>query len=279
MGRAQVVSAATIVIFSLGVTGAGAVAQSAIPPNGASATFRFTTSVATPKGRHTGSGTLTVKHTQGRSLTVTVVSDDGTSKTIPLTVTADGSIAPDPSAPPSASDQPDAAARAFMADVSLAAHVGMAARKSAPAASFTVPVTLTPAGNGTPVATQLHMTSTMGGAQYAGSTQGTTMTTLPSGGELDPVALAKSIGVGAIAHHALTPAGAAAFAIVRHHRKKQEQKAASGPVSDTMTLTVTAHMSKGRFHEIDGSQDDTVKVASKTAKIVSTWAFTKTSPP
>ncbi|MBV9148829.1 MAG: hypothetical protein JO024_03115, partial [Candidatus Eremiobacteraeota bacterium] len=240
-------------VASAVAAGASPVTSSAIPPNGASATFRFSTAVSTPKGRHAAGGTLTIKHTQGRSLTLTVQSDDGTMKTIPLAVSADGTIAPDASAPPSATDQPDAAARAFMADVSLAAHVGMAARKNAPAANFTVPVTLTPVGDGTPIATQLRMTGTMGGAQYAGSTQGSTMTTLPAGGGLDPVALAKSIGVGAIAHHALTPAGAAVFAIVRHHRKKEEKQAAAGPVPDAIVLTVTTHMTSGRFHEIDGT--------------------------
>ena len=248
-----------------------------IPPSGASATFRFATAVSTPKGRHAGSGTITIKHTQGRSLTLTVQSDDGKTKTIPLVVNSDGSVGPDPSAPPMASDQPDAAARAFMADLTLAAHVGMAARKNAPATGFDVPVKLTPIGDGAPVSTQLHMTGTMGGAQYAGSVQGNTMTTLPQKGGLDPSALAKSAGVGAL-DHGFTPAGRAAVAVAMH-RREQEQTQNPSPVPDAMALTVTTHLTNGRFREIDGSQDDSVTLHHVAVKIVSTWSFTKTSSP
>ena len=269
--------AAAICVSAIGAS-ASPLPMSAIPPNGASATFRFSTAVATPKGRHASGGTLTVKHTQGRSLTLTVQSDDGTTKTIPLAVGADGAVTPDPSAPPAQNDQPDAAARAFMADVSLAAHVGMAARKYAPSSSFTIPVTLTPVGDGAPVSSQLRMMSAMGGAQYAGSTQGSTTTTLPSGGNLDPLALAKTIGVGALTH-GFTPVGRVAVGLIMHHRKKEEKKAASGPVPDAIALTVTTHLMNGRFHEIDGTQDDKVTIAHQATKIVSTWSFTKISPP
>jgi len=257
--------------------GASPVASSAIPPHGASAAFRFSTTVTTPKGRHAGSGTITIKHTQGRSLTLTVQSDDGKTKTIPLVVNSDGSDEPDPSAPPMALDQQDAAARVFMADLTLAAHVGMAARKNAPAAGFDVPVKLTPIGDGAPVSTQLHMTGTMGGAQYAGSVQGNTTTTLPQKGGLDPSSLAKSAGVGAL-DHAFTPAGKAAVAVVMHRREQQQQQNPS-PLSDAMALTVTTHLTNGRFHEIDGTQDDSVTIHHVAVKIVSTWSFTKTSSP
>src|SRR5580704_18050360 len=104
---------------------AQAPAAGPFPAAGAQAVFRFTTSVTTPKGKQGGSGTIALKHTEGRALTMTVHSDDGSPpKTIALVINGDGSVSPDPNAPqPAATTAPDAAARAFMADVTLAAHV------------------------------------------------------------------------------------------------------------------------------------------------------------
>jgi hypothetical protein len=252
-----------------------------LPAGGGSAIFHYTTTVTTPKGKHFGGGTITVKHTQGRSLTVTIDSDDGKTKTIPLVVNSDGGVSLDPSAPaPAATANPDAAARAFMADVTIAAHVGSAARKAAPATTFDVPVTLTPVGDGTPVPAQLHMNggSSGGGARYAGSVAGTTMTKLPPSSGLDPAALAKTVGVGAVAHHVFGPAGRIASAVAMHHKKQEEKKAASGLLSDAVSLNVTVQLAAGKFRQIDGTQNDVLDIAGKKTTVVSTWTFTKTSP-
>ena len=80
----------------------------------------------------------------------------------------------------------------------------------------------------------------MGGAQYAGSVQGSTTTTLPQKGRLDPGSLAKSAGVGAL-DHGFTPAGRAAVAVAMH-RREQEQTQTPSPVPDTMALTMTTHL-------------------------------------
>lgn len=241
--------------------------------------FRFTTSVTTPKGKHSGSGTITLKHTEGRALTMTVHSDDGSApKTIALVINGDGSVSPDPSAPqPAATTAPDAAARAFMADVTLAAHVGIAARKSAGASTLDVPVTLTPIGDGTPVPAQLHMTMMQSGSntQYSGAVSGRTMTKLPPSNGLDPKALAKTVGTGAIAHRAFGPAGRLATAVVMHRKTEQEKKAAAGPLDDTVDLSVSTHLVDGRFHDVTGTQKDNINVAGKAVTIVSEWSFTK----
>lgn len=248
-----------------------------VPQNG-SATFRFATSVKTPKGNHSGSGTITVKRTGDRSLSITVANDDGTpARTIPMIVGVDGSIAPDPSAaatqPTDTDSEASAQAKAFMAQMTLAAHVGIGARKSAGAANYSVPLTLAPVGDGTPVTTQLAMNGSA--TQYTGRSQGQTMTTLPQGGSLDPKAIAKTVGVSAFAHHAFTPVGRAATTVVMHRKRKKEKEEAAGPLPDAMTLTVTADLTDGRIHEIRGVQTDAIALPDKPVTIESTWSFTK----
>ncbi len=250
-----------------------------IPANG-TATFRFTTAVQTPQGKHSGSGTITIKHKQSRSYALTVQSDDGTTKTVALVVNSDGSVMPDPSQPaPVATDAPDAAARAFMADVALAARVGIAARKNAAAASYDVPLNLTPVGNGTPVPVTMRMTGSTSGSnkQYTGSAQGQTMTKLPPS-HLNPTQLAESMGEGAVKHAVLGPVGGALAGAASLKRTAQEKEAEGGLVPDAIGLSVTTHLTDGRFHDIVGTQDDTVTVADKTVKIISTWSFTRSSP-
>jgi len=276
---------ALVALFgSATVVAVGQTASGMVPANGASATFVFTTSVHTPKGKHSGSGTITVKHIKGRSITLTVKSDDGTTRTIPLVVGENGTVAPDPSAPaPTETSAPDAAARAFMSDVSLAAHVGIAARKNAHASSFGVPVTLSPIGDGTPVPASLTMKGAAAGetgeyAEYTGSVSGSTMTKLPPGGGLDPATLAKTIGVGTAAHFAFGPAGRIATAVGMHHRKQQEKKAAAGLVPDDVTLNVILRLANGQCHAIEGTQNDVVQIASKKVTIASTWSFTRSGP-
>ena len=271
-------SLATVFAFAQTMTAAADAPAAVVPPNGATATFRFTTAVHTPKGSHSGSGTITIVHTQGRSLRVTVHSDDGKTKTLMLAVRDDGTVGPDPSAPaPAATDAPDAATRAFIGDASIAAHVGVAARKNAPSSTFTVPVTVAPIGEGTPVQTQMRMSagSAASGMQYAGSVSAQTTTKLPQNGGLDPATLAKTVGVGTVAHFALGPAGRIATAIAMHHRKEQEKKAAAGELPDAVTLNVTTHLANGRFHDVMGSQTDALKIAKKAVTIHSEWTFTK----
>ena len=246
-----------------------------VPGNG-SATFRFATAVQTPKGTHSGSGTLTLKRTGDRSASVTVQTDDGSPpRTIPLIIGVDGSVAPDPS---SASPSPDAAtngqASALFSQMTIAAHVGIGARKNAGGERFDVPVKLTPVGAGTDVAATLGMSGTA--TQYEGQTQGHTMTQLPQGGGLDPQEIVKTAGVAAVAH-GFTPAGRAATAIVMHRRRKQAKKEAGGPLPDDMTLTVTASLAAGRVHEIKGSQTDKITLEGKPVDIQSTWSFTRTT--
>ena len=246
-----------------------------VPPDGA-ATFHFSTSVKTPKGTHSGSGTVTIKRTGTREVSLTVRSDDGKpAQTIPLIVGVDGSIAPDPSAVAPAPTDPDAKAQAqaFMAEMTVAARVGIGARKNGGAASYAVAVSLTPIGTGTPVASQLSMTGSA--AQYTGRTQGQTMTQLPEGGSLDPKAIAKTVGVSAFAHHAFTPVGRVATAVVMRNKRKKEKEEASGPLPDAMTLTVTADLADSKIREIRGEQADEVALPGKPVKIESSWTFTR----
>ena len=246
-----------------------------VPPDG-SATFHFSTSVKTPKGAHSGSGTITIKRTGARQVSLTVQSDDGQpARTIPLLIGVDGSIAPDPSAAAVAPTDPDAKAQAqaLMAEMTVAARVGIGARKNGGAASYNVPVSLAPIGTGTPVASQLAMTGSA--AQYTGRTQGQTMTQLPPGGGLDPKAIAKTVGVSAFAHHAFTPVGRVATAVVMHNKRKKQKEEAAGPLPDAITLTVTADLADGRVREIRGAQSDEVAISGKSVKIESNWTFTK----
>ena len=267
-------------LAALSLVALPAVTPAATPPSGivpadGSATFRFSTAVQTPKGTHNGSGTLTLKRTGDRSASVTVQTDDGSPpRTIPLIVGVDGSVAPDPSG---ASPSPDAAvngqASALISQMTIAAHVGIGARKNAGAGHYDVPIKLTPVGNGTDVAATLGMSGTA--AQYEGRAQGQTMTQLPPGGNMDPKELVKTAGVAAVAHHAFTPAGRAATAIVMHRRRKEQKEAAAAPLPDDMTLTVTATVTGGRVHDVKGSQTDKITLEGKPVNIESTWSFTR----
>ncbi len=252
-------------------------AAAGMVPQDGSATFRFATSVKTPKGTHSGSGTIVVKRTGPRAVSLTVQSDDGKpSHTIPLIIGIDGSVAPDPAAANGASAATDAdtkaQAQAFMAEMTVAAHVGINARKNAGGGSYDVPVMLTPVGEGTPVSSTLSMTGSA--AQFTGSTGAETTTKLPAGGSLDPAQIAKTIGVTAVAHHAFTPIGRAATVVVMHHKRKEEKKAASGELPDAMTLTVTAELADGKIHQIRGAQTDAIALPGKPVKIESSWTFT-----
>ncbi len=256
--------------------GYAAAPSSGMIPMDGSATFHFATSVTTPKGSHAGSGTITIKRSGPREISLTIQSDDGKpARTVALIVGVDGSVAPDPSSAEAAPTDPDAKAQAqaFMAEMTVAAHVGIGARKSGGAASYAVPVSLTPIGTGTPVPTQLTMSGSA--AQYTGRTTGQTMTQLPQGGSLDPKEIAKTVGVSAFARHAFTPVGRAATGIVMHRKRKEEKKAASGPLPDTVSLTVTADLADQKIREIRGAQTDEVALPGKPVKIESRWTFTK----
>jgi hypothetical protein len=269
----------TIVIFALSSAashGAQVGAGEMVASN-ASATFAFTTSVHTPKGSRSGSGTVMVKRTGAREASLTVQSDDGSpARTIPLIVGIDGSVAPDGSAADAAPTDPNAKAKAaaFMSAMTIAAHVGIGARKNGGAGSYSVPAKLTPIGNGTPVATQLAMSGTPAG--YTGVTQGQTQTELPQGGGLDPDEIAKAIGVSAFAHRAFGPAGRAATVVVMQRKRREERAAASGLLPDDVRLTVTAQLADGKIKQIRGAQTDSVAIAGKPVRIESTWSFTRT---
>jgi hypothetical protein len=269
----------TMVFFALTATARTGSAQGT--PGGlvatdASATFSFATSVRTPKGTKSGAGTVTVKRTGEREALLSVQSADGSrSRSIPLVIGVDGSVAPDPSAASTAPTDPTekAHAAAFMAAMTIAAHVGIGARRNAGAATYSVPVKLVPIGSGTPVAAQLAMSGAA--TQYTGATQGQTQTELPSGGGLDPAEIAKTIGAGAFAHRAFGPAGRAATVVVMHRKRKEEEAAASGLLPDDMRLTVTADLSGGKIHQIRGTQTDRLSIGGKVVQIESTWSFTR----
>jgi hypothetical protein len=273
----------TMLALTLLIPGAMTVAVLAdAPPAGMApqqgdATFRFATSVKTPKGTHSGTGTITIKRTGERALALTVQSDDGKPpRTISLTVGADGSISPDPTsvaAPASTDADAKAQAQAFMAEMTVAAHVGIGARKNGGAASYTVPVVLTPVGQGTTVSTQMTMTGSA--TQYTGRSVALTSTQLPAGGSLDPAEIAKTIGVTAFARHAFTPAGRVVTAMAMRHKRKEEKEAASGVLPDTVGLTVTADLADGKIKEIRGAQTDDIDLPGHPVKIESSWTFTK----
>ena len=256
-------------------------APAVVPPSGMSASFRYTTSVHTPKGTHNSSGTISVKHTQGRSVLLTVKTDSGQTKSIPLTMGTDGTIVPSSSGPaPTATTQPDAAARTFMGQVSVAAKVGIAARKNAQATTFNVPINLTPVGTGSPVPVQLRMTATQTGnmTQFKGTASGQTETVLPQNGQTDPQAVAASAGADAMMH-GVTPAGRFAVGAAVHRRVEQNQKKNGGkPVSDAMSLTSTVQFSSGRIQTVSGDQDDALKVGPATVHVRSSWSFTRNGP-
>jgi hypothetical protein len=247
-------------------------AMPAMPDGAMGATFDYTLGVQTSKGKKSSSGQIVVRPAEPGRLTLTVRSSDGTSQTIPLAV-SNGSVSlagpsPSPSSVP-------AAAQTLMANMKLAATVAIAAKTNA-GAGFTVPVTLTPIGEGTPVPAQVSMKPAASSATvaYSGTAGGSTMTVLPASGGLDPAQLIKGAGIGMVTH-GLTPAGRIASRVALHHREHEEKEAAKGAVSDAMSLTITTAFATGRFVEIHGAQTDAVKLAGKTVKIYSTWSFTK----
>jgi hypothetical protein len=248
-------------------------AAPALPDGAMGVTFDYTIGVQTPKGKKSSSGHIVVRPEGEGRLTLTVTSSDGTSKTIPLTV-ANGSVAlagpsPSPSSVP-------AAAQTLVANMKLAASVGAAAKTNG-GTSFSVPVTLTPIGDGTAVPAQLAMSASSASqnVSYKGTVGGSTTTVLPpSGGGIDPQQIVKGAGVGMVTH-GLTPVGRVAAAVARHHRRNEEKEAAKGTVPDAISLTVTTTFVAGRFQEIHGAQTDAVNLAGKTQKIYSTWSFTR----
>jgi hypothetical protein len=246
-------------------------------PNGAvGVTLRFNTAVNTPKGTQSASGTIAVNRVGAGKLTLSVTTSDGSTRTIPLVV-SNGAVQPARTPAPGGSSETQAAAKALLANMKLAATIGAAARKSS-GKNFTVPVTLTPVGQGTPVPANLAMTAYTtghGAAAYVGEVEQSTTTRLPPSGGIDPAQLEKSVGVG-VAAHGLTPAGRAAAAVAMHHRNEEQKNAANGNLSDTRTLSVNSHFTNGRFHEISGHQTDSLKIGGKAVSIVSTWSFTAT---
>lgn len=238
--------------FAFTVAGGGTFAApppSGLVPGTGSATFRFRTEVQSAQGRSSGSGTIAVDRTGPRAVTLTVRTDDGKPPhTIALSVAADGSVAPDAAvAPPSGDANAEAQAAALIAEMTIAEHVGSGARKSAGAASFIVPIKLTPVGEGTPVSTQLSMSGTP--QAYAGHAQGQTLTVLPQNGD------------------------AGSGGPIKRRKRKEAMKAASGPLPDALSLSVNADFAGDRIREIRGVQVDALTLQGKPIVIQSTWSF------
>jgi len=247
-----------------------------MPSGAVGMTLHFTTSVKTPKGSKSANGTIVIKQTAPQKLAMTVSASDGTTATINLLV-SNGSVQPDPSqTPPSGGDsQSTAAAKALLPNMKLAASIGVAAKKS-DGASFAVPVTLTPVGEGTPMPAQLQMAAQKGASgsvAFSGSISAHTNTVLPQSGGLDPEQLVKTAGVAVVAH-GFTPAGRLATAAVMHRRQEQQKQAMNGPQPDAMVLDVTSHFANGRFHDISGTQTDTLSISGHSVTITSNWSFT-----
>jgi hypothetical protein len=246
-------------------------------PNGAlGVRFNFNTSVQTPKGKKSASGTISIKKASS-GLSLTVATSGGTTKTIPL-VFENGTLKPDTSKmpPPSGDSESQAAAKALLSNMKVAAAVGMAARKSG-GKGFNVDVTLTPVGSGTPMPASIAMSATpasSGSVAYTGQVEAQTTTQLPPSSGLDPQQLVKSAGI-AVASHGMTPYGRAAVAIVHHRQVEKQQEAANGPLPDAMRLSITTHFAGGRFRDIAGTQTDQLTIASKSVTIVSNWSFVK----
>lgn len=248
-------------------------------PNGAvGATFRFNTAVKTPKGSQSASGTIAVRSTGPGKLTLTVATSDGSTRTIPLVI-ANGTVKPAQAPAPDENPEAQAAAKALLANMKLAASVGMAARKSS-GKSFTVPVTLTPVGEGIALPADLSMMAYVtghGATRFAGEVEQSTSTQLAASGGINPAQLEKSVGVGVASSAAgLTPAGRAAAMVAMHHRNA-EQQAANGALPDTISLSVEAHFANGKFRDISGQQTDALSVGGKAVSIVSSWSFVSTS--
>ena len=237
----------------------------AVPSGAVGATFHYTIGVKTPKNSKSSSGNITIAPAGSNRLNLTVTSDDGTTKTIPLEI-SDGSVKP--ATPASSTSSVPAAAQTLMANMKLASTVGVAAKKSG-GSSFSVPVQLTPVGDGSPVGAQLAMkaTTASGKTTYSGTVGGSTTTKLPQNGGMDADQVAATAGVGMVA-------GPRA-ALLMHHREEQMKKAEQNGLTDAMSLTVTAAFENGRFGEIHGEQTDALNVAGKAVKIYSTWSFTR----
>jgi len=92
---------------------------------------------------------------------------------------------------------------------------------------------------------------------------------------MDPAEIAKTIGISAVAHRAFTPAGRVATAVAMHHKREEQKEAASGPLPDTVSLTVTADLAAGKIREIRGAQTDAVEIGGKSVAIESSWTFTR----
>lgn len=250
-------------------------------PNGAvGMTFRFRTSVNTPKGTQTANGTIALSQNGPGRLLLTVRTSDGSTRRIPLVV-ANGTVKPDPAATPQPNGNPEtqAAAKALLSNMKLAAAVGAAAHRSS-GKSFTVAVTLTPVGEGIAVGADLAMIvfeTHRGAMAYNGEVEQSTTTRLPQGGGIDPAQLEKNVGV-AVAGYGigLTPAGRAASMAVMHHRNVEQKKAANGSVPDAISLSVESHFANGRFADISGRQTDVLTMGNRTVSIVSSWSFTRT---
>jgi hypothetical protein len=271
--NATAFAAAAVIVSAVAAMGAD---SAPVMPNGAAgATFDYTIGVQTPKSKKSSSGQIIVRPAGANRLTLTVMSADGTSKTIPLSV-SNGTVTP--AEPSSSNSSVPAAAQTLMANLKLAATVGVAAKKSGGQA-FSTGVILTPIGEGTPVPAQISMKPAAGSGSvtYTGTVEGSTLTTLPSSSGMDPAQLAKDAGVGMVSH-GFTPAGRVATAVAMHHREQQEKSAASGAASDAMSLTIHAAFNADKFHQISGAQTDEVSLAGKKVKIYSTWSFTRVAP-
>jgi hypothetical protein len=269
----------TIAAFAIvAPIGSSAQSSNAALPNGAvGVTFHFSTTVQTPKGKKSANGTITIKQPAPQKLSLTVTSSDGSSQTIPLTISG-GSAALDTSQSMPASGDPEkqAAAKALLSNMKVAAEIGIAAKKNA-GKNFSVNVSLTPVGNGTAMPAEIPMKPSSGADEmvvYSGGAEAETTTQLPPSSGLDPEQLVKSVGV-AVATHGFTPAGRAAVAIARHHQVEEQKEAASGELPDKIQLVVTSHFVNGRFHDISGTQTDSLTIGNKGANVVSTWSFTK----
>ena len=239
----------------------------ALPDGALNATFRYTIGVKAGKSTKSDGGEIVIAPAGGNKLTLTVKANDGTTKTIPLVV-ENGSVAP--ATAPAANSPVPPAAQTLMANMKLAASVGAAAKKSG-GQSFSVPMTLTPVGEGTPLPMQLSMkpAATSMNVTYSGTVSGTTTTLLPqnNSGGVDPEQVA-STGVGVVTGHGIA-------ALAKRHREQTIKQAAQSPVSDAMSLTIQATFANGRFQTIDGAQTDAVTLAGKLEKIYSTWSFTR----
>jgi hypothetical protein len=210
----------------------------------------YSSSLGTSSGVLTSNGTIVERTTRPGAVQLTVLASGQAAQTTPLLFGSDGTIAIDTTTPSTASALAQAEAESLAAAIATANAAGLGAG-TAQNPSYTIPlVNVIPAGQGTPIQTQVSMLKIPGG--YQGAIQVSTTTNVPANGNLDPQLFAA-------------------------------KKGAVGPLKDSVQLVITVNIPNGQAPTVTGAQTDTITLLDKNGKpgkkirVNSMWAFSPTS--